>query len=145
VAIAPKNVTAVGAVVAAGIGTTVVMSFVRVGSEQVVATVQVAVVLVMSEASRGNGVEVVVLVNCVEVMERCHPSAEPDRSLLVNGIVYVAILPGVPVKLYDAAEVSLYAPPVTDPFTGGESAKAGVVTPGNRSPPPIIITSSNAP
>ena len=97
---APKNLTAVGAVTAAaGMAIGGVTVLVSVSLEQVPAVRQIAVVPVIVEAVRGNGVLVVLLVNCVEVTVRFHPAAAPVRSLLVNGIVYVAMLPGVPVKV----------------------------------------------
>ena len=99
-AAAPKNLTAVGAVTAAaGMAIGGATLFVSVSAEQVPPVRQIAVVSVMVEAVKGSGVLVVVLVNCVEVMDRFHPAAAPVRSLLVNGIVYVAILPGVPVNV----------------------------------------------
>lgn len=73
---------------------------------------------------------------------RFHPADPPVVSLTENGIVNVAVEPGVPVKLYGPVAVSLNDPALTVPFTVGESAKAGVPISGNRNPPMSSITSS---
>jgi hypothetical protein len=129
----------------------------------------VAVVPVISEASRGNGV---VPLNCVEVMETFHPNRPPLRSSTSNGIGYVIRLPGVPEKLY-ALATRVKKPGMIDPDTiggvgvsekdgvgmavgvtvgvavgmavgVGVAAKVGVIAPGKRKPPPMSIMSSNA-
>ena len=140
----PKNSTGGGGVPwADGRATIPVMVFVRVGLEQVLGMVQVAVVPRMVEASAG--IVPAEPVNAVELMERCHPSSVPLRSLLVNGIVYVIVLPGVPVMLYDTSVFPPNEPAMIVPFIVGESATAGVVAPGNRQRPMSNITSSKPP
>jgi hypothetical protein len=144
-----------GVVGAAGIAAFWLSVFVTLASEQVVAAAHVAIVPVISEASMGNGVLVVPLVNCVEVMERFHPNKPPLRSSTSNGIGYVIILPGVPEKLY-AFATRVKKPGMIDPVTiggvgvsgkdgvgVGVAAKVGVIAPGKRKPPPMNIMSSN--
>ena len=140
----PKNATGGGGVPRAdGRATIPVIVFVRVGLEQVPGVVQDAVVPRMVEASAG--IVPAEPVNVVELMERCHPSSVPLRSLLVNGIVYVIVLPGVPVMLYDTSVFPPNEPAIILPFIVGESAKAGVVAPANRQLPMSSITSSKPP
>lgn len=92
-----KNSTDVGAVEAAGTPTDVMIAFDRVASEQVPLTVQVAVVPVMVEALLGN--VPAEPVSGVEVMVTFHPPAAPVKSLMLKGIVYVIVVPGVPEKV----------------------------------------------
>lgn len=73
---------------------------------------------------------------------RFHPAAPPVVSLTENGIVNVAVEPGVPEKLYGPVAVSLNEPALTVPFTVGESAKAAVPIPGSKKPPMRSIVSS---
>lgn len=92
-----KNLTAVGAVTAAGMATAVVTRFVSVGLEHVPALVQFAVVPVTVEAV--TGIVLLPEVRVVEVMVRFHPAAAPVRSLPENDIGYVGVPPGVPEKV----------------------------------------------
>jgi len=140
----PKNCTGVGAGVrAAGNPTDAVTVFVKESSEQVPLTLQVAVVLVMVDASIGNVPAVPVSV--VEVMESFHPVRAPVRSLTVKANGYVIVVPGVPVKLYVVLATSLNEPAVIVPFTTGESAKAGVTTiPAKKNNPMTNVVSNIA-
>jgi len=96
-AAALKNLTAVGAVVAAGIeigGATLLLNELP---EQVPVFVQAAARPVICDAVVGR--VLAPLVKVVEVIVRFQPAALPVRSLAVIGMVNVGALPIVPAKL----------------------------------------------
>jgi hypothetical protein len=143
-AVALKNLTAAGAVVAAGTRTGyVVVAAVTVAEEQVLAVVQVVVTPVIFDEVVG--IVLLPLVSVVEVIVRFHPAALPVRSLADMGMVNVGVAPMVPEKEAAVAD-SLNEPAVTAPVTPGVSAKAAVeVKPDARSPPTISSVRSMPP
>ncbi len=97
----PKNLTAVGALTAAGTATALETVLVKEVCIQLTPAappaVQVPVVPVMVEAVVG--IVWAPEVNWVEVTVRFHPAAPPVVSLTEKGRVKVAVVPGVPVKV----------------------------------------------
>jgi hypothetical protein len=142
-AAALKNLTAPGAVVAAGIRTGYVVPLVIEAEEQVLAVVQLAETAVIFDEVFG--IVLPPLVSVVEVIVRFHPAMLPVRSLPDMGMVNVGVAPMVPEK-EAALAVSLNEPAVTAPVTPGVSAKAAVeVKPDARSPPTISSVRSIPP
>lgn len=70
---------------------------------------------------------------------RFHPLPLPVRSLTAKGIFKVAVLPMLPENEYDDEIVPLNEPAEIVPCITGESARAGILVAGSRSP--VIISS----
>jgi hypothetical protein len=71
------------------------------------------------------------------VIVRFHPLPLPVRSPAEKGILKFAVPPTTPEKEYDDWSKTLNEPAETVPFITGESAKAGILAAGNRSPTTI--------
>jgi hypothetical protein len=105
--------------------------------EQLPAVVQVAVTPVIVEAVVGRICVFPEVANGVEVIVRFHPFPLPVRSLAEKSILKSAVPPTVPPKEYVDGTRTFNEPAVAVPVMTGESARAGVLIAGNRSPTTI--------